>query len=155
MKLKLSMVAVSCLIALNTPCFAQTADSTAQAQPPPAAASAVATTTVVVCHDVQDRTPVDAGESFASDVGTLCCFSNVTGANEPVQVYHRWYVGDRMVSEIPIMVKAASWRCWSRKTIQPSWTGPCHVDVVTEAGDTIGSATFTLTAASAAAPPQG
>lgn len=164
MKLLLSMVATSCLVALNTSCPAQTpqtgttpaqpatqAEPAAQAQTAPATTPAVSTAQVVICREVAERSPVDAAESFGADAGTLMCFSNVVGAEEPVQVYHRWYVGDQMVAEIPINVKAASWRCWSRKTIAPSWTGPCHVDVVTESGDTIGSATFTLTSAAAPA----
>src|SRR5262245_53809966 len=163
MKLLLSMVATSFLVALNASCPAQTsqtattpadqatpAEPAAQAQAAPATTPAVSTAQVVICRDVAERAPVEAGEAFAADAGTLMCFTNVVGAEEPVQVYHRWYVGDQMVAEIPINVKAASWRCWSRKTIAPSWTGPCHVDIVTESGDTIGSASFTLTSAAAA-----
>ena len=157
MKPLMPMVVVTCLFALGAACRAQTSPppDPAPTEPAPSdtSAAALSTSTVVVCRDVQDRAPVEPGDSFSSDVGKLCCFSNVVGATSPVQVYHRWYVGDRMVLEIPISVKAASWRCWSRKTIAPSWTGSCRVDVVTEAGDVIGSAPFTLTGMAAA--PQG
>jgi hypothetical protein len=157
MKPLLPVLVLICSLALGTSCLAQTATPDSSASPPPVSedqsSPAMATSTVVLCKDVQERTPVDAGDTFPSDVGTLFCFSNVTGATSPVQIYHRWYVGDRMVMEIPISVKAATWRCWSRKTIVPSWQGPCRVDVATESGDVIGSATFTLAAPGAA--PQG
>jgi hypothetical protein len=127
-------------------------------EPPPAepapetgspAPSTLSLGAAAVCRDVQDRTPVDEGTSFPSDVGVLFCFTQVLGAEEPTQVYHRWYAGDRMVLEIPIAVKAATWRCWSRKTIPPSWSGPCRVDIATDAGDVIGTASFTLEPAAA------
>jgi 2-oxoglutarate dehydrogenase E2 component (dihydrolipoamide succinyltransferase) len=179
MKPFLPIVALTFLVALSGPLRAQTsspadpaaakssaaapAAAAAQAATPapattaapnstPAPAAALHADPVQICHDVQDHAPVEAGESFPSNVGTLCCFSKITGA-ESAQVYHRWYVGDKMVAEIPIAVKASTWRCWSRKTILPSWQGECRVDVATESGDVIGSAKFTLTAAAAAAPP--
>jgi len=168
MKPFLPIVALILLVALSAPSQAQTSspDSAAvkasSAAPAAAAAKPAGETEkapaalhadpVQICHDVQDHAPVEAGESFPANVGTLCCFSKVTGA-ESAQIYHRWYVGDKMVAEIPIAVKSSGWRCYSRKTILPSWQGECRVDVATESGDVIGSAKFTLTAASAAAPP--
>ncbi|MFN8179841.1 MAG: DUF2914 domain-containing protein [bacterium] len=178
MKPFLPIVALTFLVALSAPSRAQTsspdpaaaktsaAATTKAPAPAPAAAAAKPASAeaekgpaaalhadpVQICHDVQDHAPVEAGESFPGNVGTLCCFSKVTGA-ESAQIYHRWYVGDKMVAEIPIAVKSSGWRCYSRKTILPSWQGECRVDVATESGDVIGSAKFTLTAASAAAPP--
>jgi hypothetical protein len=171
MKLVLPIVALTFLVALSTPARTQTstpaetaptaktpaAATTTPTPAPPAAAEKAPTGAVafhadpvVICRDVQDRAPVDAGESFPSDVGTLVCFSRITGA-ESGQIYHRWYVGDRMVFEMPISVNGSSWRCWSRKTVAPSWQGECRVDIATESGDVIGSATFTLTSAAAPA----
>lgn len=139
--------AVLCLASPAPAQTAEPADDAASAAAPAAGAPAVAR--IVVCRDVQEREPVDAGTSFPSDVGKLACFTEVTGA-EGKQVYHRWYVGDRMVLELPIAVGASHWRCWSRKTIVPAWSGPARVDVATESGDVIASQEFTLGAAAAA-----
>lgn len=101
---------------------------------------------LAVCTSVEERKPVGEAEAFPSDVGKLWCFTWVAGAEPPMQIYHRWFVGDRLVNEIPINVRGERWRCWSTKTILPSWSGPCHVEVVTESGDILGTQEFTLTA---------
>jgi hypothetical protein len=107
----------------------------------------LAVETIAVCKSVQDRTPVDEAESFASDVGSLACFVRVTGATSPAQTYHRWYAGETLVREIPIQVKGSPWRCWSVKSIPADWSGACRVDVVDEGGEVLASKSFTLTAA--------
>lgn len=101
-------------------------------------------TQLAVCRQVEDRAPVGEAESFPSNVGRLYCFTRVETPSPPVQIFHRWYVGERLVNEIPIEVKGRRWRCWSRKTIRTSWSGPCRVEIVTEAGDVLSTQPFTL-----------
>jgi len=107
--------------------------------------------TMTICEDVAERVPVGEAESFPNSVGTLYCFTRVLTDEAPMQVFHRWYVGDKLVDEIPINVKGGNWRCWSRKTIHDSWDGPCRVEILTEAGDVIGTRDFTLTSTQEAA----
>ena len=127
---------------------AGTTDSTDDAEPAdataPASAPAATLARIVVCRDVEERAPVDPGESFSSDVGKLTCFTDVRTENAPLQIFHRWYVGDELMAEIPISVKANRWRCWSTKTIRSKWNGPARVDVLTEEGDLLGSVDFAL-----------
>lgn len=100
---------------------------------------------MVLCRDVKDREPVDEGTSFPADVGDLVCFTQILdGAGKTV--YTRWYVGDRLVLEHPLNVGAVRWRCWSRKRIDPAWTGAARVDIATESGDVLASREFTLVA---------
>ncbi len=99
---------------------------------------------LAVCEDVVDRAPVGEKDTFAKGVGRLWCFTDVRGAASGTQVFHRWYIGDRLVSEIPITVKGRRWRCWSRKTIHPKWEGPARVEVLTEEGDVLGTVEFML-----------
>ena len=110
--------------------------------------AAVKVLQVAVCRDVEDRKPVGEAKSFGADVGGLYCFTWVETTDAPTEIYHRWYVGDRLVNEIPIRVKGERWRCWSRKTILPQWEGTCRVDIASEEGDILASHEFTLTAAS-------
>ncbi|GJM45027.1 MAG: hypothetical protein DHS20C21_18690 [Gemmatimonadota bacterium] len=144
-------------LAQDTPVQSETkpADATpaeaapAPADPAPAAKGAQSTADIslaelAVCLGVEERTPVGEAEQFSSDVGKLWCFTKVLNADAPTQVFHRWYVGDRLVNEIPINVGASHWRCWSAKTIQPSWTGTCRVEILTESGDVIGTQEFQL-----------
>ncbi len=110
----------------------------------PAAENAPRLAQTTICENVEDRAPIGAAESFSSQVGRLWCFTDVRGATPPTEIFHRWYVGDDLVSEIPITVRAERWRCWSRKTIRPGWSGACRVEVLTEEGDLLGTAEFVL-----------
>lgn len=121
------------------------AEAAAEPAAQPAAEATLTLTRIAVCESVEDREPVGEAESFTG-VQRLFCFTRVEGADTPTRVFHRWYVGDEMVNEIPINVKASHWRCWSQKSIQPGWSGQCHVEVVTEAGDVLGTKNFTLVA---------
>jgi hypothetical protein len=121
----------------------------AEAKPAEKAAKSDAALTLArlaVCENVEDRAPVGEAESF-DGVRQLYCFTRVEGAETPTRVFHRWYVGDEMVNEIPINVKGPRWRCWSQKSIQPNWSGACRVEVVTEGGDVLGTKSFTLASA--------
>ncbi len=108
---------------------------------------------LAVCTNVEDRAPVGAGEQFSSSVGELWCFTKVMNADAPTQIFHRWYVGEKMVNEIPINVGSSAWRCWSTKTILPDWSGRCKVEIVTESGDILGEQEFMLTASARPTPP--
>jgi len=101
-------------------------------------------TTVAICREVEERQPVMAGDTFASGVDNLYCFTEIRNAGQPQQIYHRWYVGDELVCEVPMHVQGPRWRCWSEKTIADSWEGPCHVEIVTESGERIGETSFAL-----------
>jgi hypothetical protein len=147
-----------------TPAPAQqpTAQPAPASQPVPAAPVAAAKPTqshadfsltqVAVCTGVEDRAPVGEASNFAPSVGMLYCFTRVDGAPAPTQIYHRWYVGDRLVTEIPLNIGASGWRCWSAKTVRPGMTGPCRVDIVTEEGDVLGTKEFTLDGGATPAP---
>ena len=104
---------------------------------------------VAVCRKVENRTPVEGGTSFPADVGRLFCFTDVRNAQKATQIFHRWYVGETLVDEIPMTVKGSRWRCWSEKTILRSWMGACRVEIVTEEGGVIGEMSFGLEEADA------
>ena len=111
-----------------------------------AASASMELAAVAVCKDVQGRSPVGDASTFSSDVGSLFCFTDVRNGENGSQVYHRWYVGDQMVNEIPVNVNGPRWRCWTKKTILSSWNGDCKVEIVNEEGDVLGTADFMLVA---------
>jgi hypothetical protein len=124
----------------ETPAPART--ETAEAAAP--APGDMAISQIAICEDVQERTPIGEADSFSNEIGRLWCFTRVQHAEAPTQIFHRWYVGDEMVEEIAINVRGESWRCWSTKSILPSWTGECRVEILTEEGDVISTKTFLL-----------
>ena len=93
------------LILCSVPFVAFAQEAPPAETPETAAPAVLSVDEVTVCRAVEERTPVEAAESFPSDVGSLFCFTKVEGATSPAQTYHRWYVGDTMVREISIIVK--------------------------------------------------
>lgn len=98
-----------------------------------------------ICRDVQDRTPIEAGESFPPDVGRLYCFTRINGAVEPTHATHVWFHENREIDRIEVNVGGPTWRTWSYKTIPPGWIGAWRVDIEDADGVIIYSLPFTIT----------
>ena len=71
-----------------------------------------------ICRDVVDREPVDAGTQFAPSVGKLYCFTQITGAQGPTEVFHVWYFAETERARVSLSVNGSSWRTYSSKIIQ-------------------------------------
>jgi hypothetical protein len=99
---------------------------------------------MALCTEVQDREPVGEASSFAEDVGTVCCFTKITGVEGESAVTHVWYHGDEEMSRVELPVRAASWRTWSCKTIAPGASGTWRVEVLAADGSVLKSAEFTV-----------
>jgi hypothetical protein len=98
-----------------------------------------------VCRDVIDREPVDAGISFPASVGTLYCFTKITGAQSPTQITHVWYYGADELARVDLEVNSHSWRTWSSKTIRSYEVGSWRVDVLDSAGTVLKALQFEIT----------
>ena len=89
----------------------------------------------VICRDVVDHQPMDAGTRFPASVGTLFCFSKIIGATDASHVTHVWYYGNTERARITLPVKSSAWRTFSSKTIRLSEHGVWHVDVLDASGN--------------------
>lgn len=98
-----------------------------------------------ICQDVVDREPVDAGVSFSASVGTLYCFTKITGAQDATKVTHVWYFGAEERARVELDVNSANWRTWSSKIIQAHEIGSWRVDVLDEAGTVLKELQFEIT----------
>ena len=98
-----------------------------------------------ICQDVVDREPVDAGVSFAASVGTLYCFTKITGAQEATQITHVWYFGAEERARVDLDINSATWRTWSSKIIQTHEVGSWRVDVLDPAGTVLKELQFEIT----------
>lgn len=113
----------------------------------PRAASAVSDMTVAeiaVCREVVDRTPVEKGEIFPADVGALSCFTRIAGAGTDTEVTHEWFYKNSLVAQVPLSVRSANWRTFSRKTIMPGQTGQWRVEIRTVDGDLLTQVYFLI-----------
>jgi hypothetical protein len=107
-----------------------------------AVAMAAVTSTAVVCAKVENRAPVGASDTFAANVGSLTCFSEVHGGGG--KIAHVWFHGDKEVAKIELPVKSERWRTWSQKNIPAAWTGAWRVEVRAEDGTVLAKADFTI-----------
>ena len=101
-------------------------------------------TRAAICLQVVDREPVDAGTSFESP-DKLSCFTHVTGAQGPAEIYHVWYFAEAERAVVKLKVNSASWRTYSTKIIQPHEIGDWRVDVLGQEGDLLKAVHFKIT----------
>jgi hypothetical protein len=127
------------LIVLVATFLGLTAVAVAQAAP------SLEVAVAAICQDVVDREPVDAGVSFSASVGTLYCFTKITGAQNPTKVTHVWYFGAEERARVELDVNSANWRTWSSKIIQAHEIGSWRVDVLNEAGTVLKQLQFEIT----------
>jgi hypothetical protein len=120
-----------------------------------AAAAGLSVGEAVICKDVQDRAPVEPGDSFPTDVGKLFCFTRITGAMDSTTVSHVWFLNGREISSVDLRVGSSNWRTWSSKTIMPSNEGSWKVEVRDLAGKVLSTVEFKTYKPEAAPPAEG
>ena len=99
---------------------------------------------MVITSQVTDRQPTDSLTRVDSEIGTLYCWTRITGADGEVTLDHVWYKGDVEMARVPLHVAGSNWRTWSSKNIEKIWTGDWRVDVVTQDGTVLKSVSFSV-----------
>lgn len=101
------------------------------------------TVEVAIATDVVDRMPVDGGSAFAADVGSLWCWTRVSGA-EGKTLSHVWIHGPHERTLTLPAIGGSPWRSWSNKNIPEAWTGEWRVEIRDEDGSVLETVTFTI-----------
>ncbi len=109
------------------------------------AQDSIAVAEAVIARDIIDREPINVGSSFDASVGSLYCFTRITGAMTPTQITHVWYFGDTERASIRLSVRSASWRTKSSKRIQAHEIGNWHVEVLGPDGEVLETVAFRIT----------
>jgi len=99
----------------------------------------------VMCKNVTDREPVDAGTSFSVDVGKLYCFSKITEIQNSSNIVHVWYFGDTERARVSLNVNPPAWRTYSSKTIQAHEIGAWRVEIHDASGNLLETVHFETT----------
>ncbi|HUL03754.1 MAG TPA: DUF2914 domain-containing protein [Gemmatimonadales bacterium] len=145
-------------LALAVPGALRAQDSTGAMPAPAAAAPAAAPAPMLsvveaaIGTSVVDRVPQDTGSAFPASVGSLVCWTKISGAAGGAAVHHVWFHGDTQVGDMELQVGGSPWRTWSRKSVPADWTGPWHVEVRDAAGAVLKRLDFSVNAAAAPAP---
>ena len=100
---------------------------------------------MAICRSVENREPLGAAESFDASVGKLYCFTNIVGAQTPIEITHAWYFGDTERAMVSLLVRSPNWRTYSSKNIMPQEVGQWRVDVIGPEGEVLKTQTFTVT----------
>ena len=108
-------------------------------------AGSLEVTTAVISADVVDRMPVDEGTSFPSSTGRLYCFTKIEGAQDPIEIAHVWYFGNKERARVSLSVRSSSWRTFSSKIIQAHEVGQWFVDVEGPDGQVLKTIQFKVT----------
>lgn len=109
----------------------------------PGAGLAAQVADAVMCRDVQEREPVDAGEVFSADVGKVWCWSKIKNG-KGATIRHIYYYKGEKKATVELTIGSPLWRTYSSKRILSSWTGPWRVDIVDEDGQVLKSLEFTI-----------
>jgi len=90
---------------------------------------------------VEARELVGEATEFDDSVGRIYCWTKIISQNVPTTIKHVWYNGEEKAAEVTLNVQYPSTRTWSNKVIMP---GKWRVDVVSETGDVLATAGFTV-----------
>ena len=99
---------------------------------------------IVICTAVEERQPVAPDTLFSSDVGSVFCFTKVSGAAADSSISHVWYYNNKEMARLKLNVRADAWRTWSSKRIVAEWTGNWRVDVESVSGKVLSSKAFVV-----------
>jgi hypothetical protein len=108
-------------------------------------ANTVQIVAAAICKDVVDREAVDVGTQFSNSVSRLYCFTKATSTEIPTEIVHVWHYGDVERARVSLAVRAATWRTYSSKVIQPHEIGPWRVDVLDTSGNLLETINFEIT----------
>jgi hypothetical protein len=102
------------------------------APPPPPAknSSGIEITRAVICLNVNEREPEEVGTQFPPEVKRLYCFTEVKSSGEPLELQHRWYWKDELMTTIPLKANSTRFRTYSAKSIPAYAVGDWRVAIV-------------------------
>lgn len=108
----------------------------------PGAVSAQVTVEAEIAEAVTDMMPQNPGTDFPAEVGSVVCWTRVTGA-EGTEITHTWIHGE-MEFPVTLAVSGSPWRTWSRKAIPPEWAGEWRVEIRDAEGNLLDTRSFTV-----------
>ena len=95
-----------------------------------------------IAASIVDRMPENPATSFPSDVGTLYCWTRVSGA-AGTTLQHVW-IHDGQEHPVSLDIGGSPWRTWSSKEIPAEWSGDWTVEIRDAAGAVLQTLSFTV-----------
>jgi hypothetical protein len=98
----------------------------------------------VITTGVSNQAPMDSFQEYPAAVGTLYCFTRITGADAESAVVHVWLWEGQEMARVELPVRSSNWRTWSSKTVLPQWVGQWQVEVLDRDGTLLKTIAFSL-----------
>jgi len=146
-----NMIAVLAVLALGGTAVAQAPEKPANApKQVQEAPKLVQVEKIAFGTGLESRELVGEATEFDVSAGRIYCWTKIVSQNVPTTINHVLYTDEQKPAEVTLDIKYPTTRTWSNKAI---WAGKWRVEVVSEAGDVLASADFTVKAQPAPAAP--
>ena len=111
----------------------------------PVAEDGIKVVKAVAGGGVQNKNPIDIGNSFQWSKGRVYIWSMINCKNPPASIKHIYYFNEKKVSEVLLDIKSQRWRTWSYKTIpNKRYIGQWRVDITSEKGKVLKTIRFEI-----------
>lgn len=111
------------------------ADTTAKEVPAPV--SKLIITRAAIALNVNDLEPENVADTFPSEVRRLFCFTQIKGASGPLEIQHRWYWKEELMSTVTLKINSGNFRTYSSKSIPMGLKGDWRVYIVDSRDESI------------------
>jgi hypothetical protein len=99
----------------------------------------------VMCEEVKDLVPYNAGIVFPSNLGRILCFTEFDSVLEKTVIYHKYYFMDKLSAKKKLTLNPPRWATFSYIEPRETDKGPWRVEIVDTEGNILGIVRFSIT----------
>jgi hypothetical protein len=99
----------------------------------------------VMCEDVKDLVPYNAGVVFPSNLGRILCFTEFDPVLEKTVIYHKYYFMDKLSAKKKLTLNPPRWATFSYIEPRETDKGPWRVEIVDTEDNILGILRFSIT----------
>jgi hypothetical protein len=97
---------------------------------------------LLLCEDVVDREPVNAGMEFTTGTERIYAFARISNPDQETELHFRWTHNEALYAQITVEVGVSEgWRTW---TSVLSMAGDWQVELISNENETLASTRFTV-----------
>jgi hypothetical protein len=99
----------------------------------------------VMCEAFNGQEAVNPAIVFPITIGKVYCFTYFDPVPEKAVVFHRWYLRDRLNSNIKLRLQPPRWSTYSNIQLRDADKGPWRVEIADENGRILNVLRFSIT----------
>jgi len=84
----------------------------------------------VMCEEIKDLVPYNAGVVFPSNLGRILCFTEFDPVLEKTAIYHKYYFMDKLSAKKKLTLNPPRWATFSYIEPRETDKGPWRVEIV-------------------------